>query len=493
MSKTIDLLVRVSKMGDRLESAESTLTIEDQVRFMEDAIRAGGHRPGITIKMLDQSGFTIHKSPAYGTLLERVRSGKSGGAAVAYADRLSRNWRAVGRFYDELEELGAEFLIAGMPGVDYRKPDGRLILGMMHVAGETVVMGAKVRSARNLEQNVRDGVLNRVPYGFRRNEWAGEGILELPGRHPKCLVEDPATAPIVRRIFKLREDGHSVNEICRALNEDGIPAPGGGAWVHSSIRQTLRNPAYIGHVVIGGRVNEKAHEPLVSLAQFKRCQSTRKVKRNGRLKAGIAGSLVVCSGCNHPMRVIGSSAKPGSGDHRGQAGRRLSYGCPGLRSGGPCKRPTYITKDVADNYVEELLAELLEQTAGVDIVASARELEAARLKLERAREERERFVELQSALEAEDFTAGYRKRKDTEAELELRYEELLSEATEADGLPTSGSAYAALDFEGRRRVARKVIDSIVVSPPLSRSRKADITERLEVRFRGTGEVVSSTG
>jgi DNA invertase Pin-like site-specific DNA recombinase len=489
--KTIDLLVRVSRMGERVESAESTITVDDQDGAMRQAIHAGGGRVGQSFKMLDQSGFTIHTSPVYEAILDRVRSGKSDGVAVAYADRLSRNWRAVGRFYDALEEAGGELLIAGMPGVDYRSADGRLILGMMHVAGETLSLTAKARGNRIADEVVERGVPNRVPYGYRRNAWAGEK--EREDLHPKALVPDPSAAPVVARVFSLRSDGHSYEEICRTLTGEGIPAPGGGVWVQSSIRQTLRNRAYLGEVTLGGRVKRQAHEPLVSLALFNRVQSSRKVKRTGRMASGIAGSILVCSGCGNPMRVIGSSAAPSPEDKRGHAGggRRLSYGCPGLRSGGECSRRVYVTKDVADDYVEDLLCDLLEQSEGVDIVASARELSIARQEAAEAKAEVEAFLSLQSALDPEDFTSGYRMRKDRAAEAEAREEALLSEAAEADGLPTSGSAYEALDFEARRRVARTVIDSIVVSPPLSRARGADITERFSVRFHGAGEVMST--
>jgi len=493
--KTLDLLVRVSRMGNRLESAESTLTIRDQVEGMKAAIRELGGRPGKMLKMVDQSGFTIHETPVYAEIIGRVRDGKSDGAAVMYADRLSRNSRRVGLFYDELEEAGGEFLVAGMPGVDYREMDGRLILGMMHVAGETVSLMAKKRGNRIADEVVERGVLNRVPYGYRRNNWAGPGTKEDARLDGQAAVPHPDTAPVVQRIFKLREDGHAYEEICRMLNEEGIPAPGGGAWVQSSIRQTLNKRTYLGEVRLGkDRLKKDAHKPLVSLAQFNRVQSSRKVKRTGRLVAGIAGSIVVCSGCGNPMRVIGASANPSPEDKRAHTGvgRRLSYGCPGLRSGGKCKRPTYVSKDVTDAYVEDLLADALEQTEGVDIVASARELAATRAEVDQARAELESFLRLQSAVDPEDFTLGYRERKDRVAELEARVELLLSEAEEADGLPTSGSAYRSLDFEARRRVARKVIASIVVSPPLSRRRGADITERFTVHFHGGSVLAAET-
>src|SRR5262245_28101877 len=111
--KVYDSLIRVSKMNGRKESAESTMTTDDQDAACRRTIREAGGRRGRTFEALDQSGFTIHQSGVYATILERVRAGKSDGVVVAYGDRLTRNWRAVGAFYDALEEAGAEVLIAG--------------------------------------------------------------------------------------------------------------------------------------------------------------------------------------------------------------------------------------------------------------------------------------------------------------------------------------------------------------------------------------------
>jgi DNA invertase Pin-like site-specific DNA recombinase len=76
-------------------------------------------------------------------------------------------------------------------------------------------------------------VHGRVPYGYHTPT---RGVLE----------PDPATAPIVERIFRLARQGVNPARIARELNTDGIPAPAGAEWRRSGVIVILRNVAYTG-------------------------------------------------------------------------------------------------------------------------------------------------------------------------------------------------------------------------------------------------------
>jgi DNA invertase Pin-like site-specific DNA recombinase len=474
--KKFDSLIRVSKMNGREESAESTLTIRDQREAVKAAAAEAGGRIVREHKALDQSGRTVHKSDEYRLILERVHAGATAGIVVAYGDRLTRNWRAVGPFYDQLEQAGAEVVLAGLPGVDYRTATGRMVTGMMAVVSDMVGTQSKERGDRIANQIIERGVPNRVPYGYRRNE-DEHGVKTDPDRDGKALVPDETEAPIVRRIFELRLDGYRWADIAKALNEAGVPSPRGGHWTHPTICTIVQNEAYTGVVKLGERRVEGAHEPLVSRSDWQRAQSTRTVARHGRLVTGLAGGLLECSGCGRPLSVHGDP--------------RTVYGCRRKSSAGPCPRPVYVSKDAADDFVEETIVDVLERGRGVDLVASARDLEAARNAAERARAEREAFVKLASALEPGDFRAGYEERRAREVEAAAAYDELLAQAADAQALPANGSAWNKLDFEEKRRAARSLIAGIVVAPPRSRSKLTPIADRFTVRWSGAGQVTSA--
>jgi DNA invertase Pin-like site-specific DNA recombinase len=468
--KTFDSLIRVSKMNGRTESAESTMTIDDQTVANRQAVRDVGGRIGKTLKALDQSGFSVHESKAWATAVARIRAGQSDGVVVAYDDRLGRNWRKAGPFYDGLEAAGGELIVSAMPGVDYRTPQGRAMTGMLAVVSEMGYTAAKTRGDAIAERTVARGVPNRVAYGYRRNEV--DGAKTDPDRDGKALVPDKHTAPTVKRIFKLRGGGESYTGIARALNAAGVPSPSGRQWVVPTITAILKNEVYLGTVVLGARRLPDAHKPLVTLPQFRRAQASGTVTRNGRMVAGLAGAVLICEACGRPMRVFGS----GRGGH-------LLYGCRRLSADGPCPRPTNVMKAAADEFVD---AEMVAAIEGgqLDLLASARELQAARTELQRATAERKAFVKLSSALEPEDFQSGYDERRQVEAQRAEAYEELLRHAAEVEDLPTSADAWHALDIAHQRLVAQSLIEAVSVAPPTTRSRFADISERFTVRWKG---------
>jgi hypothetical protein len=56
---------------------------------------------------------------------------------------------------------------------------------------------------------------------------------------PGCLEPDPETAPVVRRIFELRESGLSYERIADRLYLENIPAPG-KRWYATTVMYILR-------------------------------------------------------------------------------------------------------------------------------------------------------------------------------------------------------------------------------------------------------------
>jgi hypothetical protein len=249
-------------------------------------------------------------------------------------------------------------IFAGMTGIDYRTPEGRALTGMNAIAAERSYHAAKARGDSIADGTVARGVANAVPYGYRRNA-DHTGVKSDPERDEKALVPDETTAPIVRRIFAMRLDGHRLASIVHTLDEAGVPSPRGGLWTHSTVETIVKNEVYTGVVKLGERRHEGAHEPLVSKSQWKRVQGTRVVTHSGRYRAGLAGGLLVCSRCGRPLSVAGPE-------------RALTYSCRRKTTDGRCPRPVHVSKRAADDFVEDELVALLDRVRGVDLVASAR-------------------------------------------------------------------------------------------------------------------------
>lgn len=65
------------------------------------------------------------------------------------------------------------------------------------------------------------------------------------------ILQDPAAAPVVRRIYQLYLAGHGYRMIAKLLDHEGAPTPTGGKWVEGSVLRILTNPAYMGRLVFG--------------------------------------------------------------------------------------------------------------------------------------------------------------------------------------------------------------------------------------------------
>ena len=109
----------------------------------------------------------------------------------------------------------------------------------------------------------------RPPYGY---------LIADAGPHPNPskaasgarlhqLAPDPATAPVVRRIFDMYLAGAGYKQIAAVLTNEGIPSPSahdpkrnshrpGHCWAMSAVRAILGNPRYLGHHV-SGRTKKK--------------------------------------------------------------------------------------------------------------------------------------------------------------------------------------------------------------------------------------------
>lgn len=479
MPKTYDSLIRVSKMGSRVVSADSTMTIDDQRDANEHAVSEAGGLVGKELLAIDESGYSVTESPQWREALGRCERGDSAGIVVAYGDRLTRNWRGVGAYYDALEKAGAEVLIGNMPGVDFRTPEGRVSTGMLAIMGDMQYQAAKVRGERIADRTIARGVPNRVPYGYRRN--AVNGVKVDPDRDAKALVPNPETAPWVKLVFELRADAWSWGRIADELAARGARGPAGGAFVPSTLSWMIGNRVYLGTVTLGKRTVERAHEPIVDTMVWTAAQRPPRSPqhRDGRFAAGLAGGLLTCSTCGGGMSIVAGQARGG--------GERFSYACRGRNAAGRCSRPVAITKEKIDRWLDEWVVDGIEGQEPFDVFITARELESARRAVALAVERRQRIVVTAAEWEPEDAKAAYDAAKAAELGARAHYDHLAARASELDDLPDSADAWHALSLDGQRRVLRLLVDRIEVAPPVSRSKFASMAARLKLVERDGGE------
>ena len=182
------------------------------------------------------SGGTTDRE-ALQELLEDVESGDVDTVVVYKADRLSRSLRDLLTLLDNrLEPNGVRF-VSVTEQFDTSTASGRLFLQMLGSFSEFERNVITERTTEGRRRKAEDGghACGSVPYGYRKTDGGS-------------LEPDPDTAPVVRRIYRLRSEGESLRAIAEELNGAGVSTKRGGDWHASTVRYILQNPKYDGRM-----------------------------------------------------------------------------------------------------------------------------------------------------------------------------------------------------------------------------------------------------
>ena len=121
-------------------------------------------------------------------------------------------------------------------------PTGKLMEAIIESVDEFYSENLAQEVVRGMREAASRGfwVASRVPYGFSKL-MVQDGAKKRPSLEP-----DPATVPVVERIFGMAEAGRGILDITRTLNDEGIANPTGRLWSKNRIHIILRNEAYTG-------------------------------------------------------------------------------------------------------------------------------------------------------------------------------------------------------------------------------------------------------
>ncbi|MDA1348615.1 MAG: recombinase family protein [Chloroflexi bacterium] len=138
--------------------------------------------------------------------------------------------------------------------------------------------------------------MGRPPYGYRNGP---DGVLQIQSEE----------AEVVRLAYRLyTENNLGLRLIARELNEGGIKTRKGGRWNVVTLRDILRNPAYVGTYVRFGLRVPKSHEAIVAAETFRAAQDIVKDrKRRVSAPAGepfLLSGVVYCAECGNKMMGV---------------------------------------------------------------------------------------------------------------------------------------------------------------------------------------------
>ena len=248
------------------------------------------HQKMMTFGDLNASGDGRY--PQYEAMTKHMRESRSGFlVAVPDASHLGDDLETVARNFLRAESAGAKVVCQ-----DENMPDPlQNAFSVLPTAGVSIAKSDKIRKSMQ-DKAIRGKGLGRPPYGYRNGE---DGALE-PVR------EEAAVVHLIFRLYTEEEMGMRL--IVQELNERGLTTRRGGRWNVVSIRDTLKNPVYIGTYTRFGLRLPGSHEPIIEDRTFRKARDIARERRpRPRTSAAdpyLLSGMAFCAYCGNRMMGV---------------------------------------------------------------------------------------------------------------------------------------------------------------------------------------------
>ncbi len=386
------LYVRLSVEDGGLSKESESLIHQEQflLRFMED------HPELILTKIYRDNGETgtDFDRPGFSSMMADLRSGVIDCIVVKDLSRFGRDYIQTGEYLEKIFPFMGTRFISILENYDNIRPDAQdmLMVNLKNLMNEAYAKDKSKRICSAFDAKRANGEFNvkYAPYGY---------LLSGDKRHPYVIDEE--TAPIVREIFDLREQGMAILAIARYMDEKGYLTPhqyalqkgirknvkGDNHWNAVTINGILGNPAYLGHMYMRKTESRmyqgvkrrkveageqfivfNVNEPIITQRQFdavngmKRPYTKSKKKKTG--EENVFKGLVFCAECGKPL--YRSRAKLGENKIR------RYFSCPTYRDHKDkyCSHKSGMREDELKAVVLEFVKAQAKLAAGLDGKAS---------------------------------------------------------------------------------------------------------------------------
>ena len=308
-------------------SAEESQSIQSQRACIRQYCSEHLERTDMEEIIDDGYSGTHFERPGIKKLLQYVEQRRVDTIIVRDLSRFARNYLEAGHYLEYVFPAYGVRFISINDGYD-SEMHTEATAGL-HIAIKNLVnamyskdISRKIKSAVDLKKMNGEYVYGTAPYGYKK------------GKVKNTIVIDEPAAQVVRRIFSMACEGHTITEISRALNDDGVTTPSvylsairgkyktRSFWTYESIRNILANRIYTGdtvpfksHVVKIGSdrvkhlseaeqiVIPETHEAIISREMFYQARTVVKsnVKSPSQGKSSVLSSYLVCGCCGNKL------------------------------------------------------------------------------------------------------------------------------------------------------------------------------------------------
>ena len=330
--------LRLSKLGKRYESE----SIDNQQKLIHEFVQ---RHPEITLvgeQVDDGYTGTNYDRPGFQGVMDAIREKKANCVIVKDISRLGRHFVQTGEYVEKIfPQMGVRLICVNddYDSIEENNNSAELLMPIKMVMNDSYVRDISQKINSSIHAKMKSGeylpASGSIPYGYKRDA----------ANH--TFARDEESAPIVQRIFLMRAQGESINNICRTLNEEQISSPGRlrfmrgetkvakyekALWSAATVRKILADRVYLGDRVHGRikrsrlgtkkvrqdesawQIIEHSHEALVSAELFaevqqlvaKKAQSRNMVNRQETIEPRtreLLQDLIYCGDCRQKMRA----------------------------------------------------------------------------------------------------------------------------------------------------------------------------------------------
>ncbi len=221
---------------------------EGTIDLQRQALKEYSEQKGFElVKIFEDEGVSggLEDRPALAEMFNYLedKENKAIEAVLIYKlDRLARDLYIQEHLIKKLEALSKGIISTKEPDLASNDPMRKAFRQFMGIVAELEKAFITMR--------LSGGRINKIK---NKKKYAGGGIALGYNTKGKDLIIDDKGAETIRRIFKMRRNGHkSLWGIARELNAQSIPTARGGKWHAGTIKYILANQLYKGVMEYSG-------------------------------------------------------------------------------------------------------------------------------------------------------------------------------------------------------------------------------------------------
>ncbi len=288
----------------------------------EDQAREGfslGEQEEKLKQLCDYKGYEVYKvycdagisakdmehRPKFQEMLKDMKDGKINYIVAYKLDRVTRSVRDLEELISQLEKYNT-YLVCDRDDVNTSTANGRFFVRMLTVLSQLEIEIVSERTKFGLNGAIKSGHLpGQVALGFKKDG-------------NKKTIIDPATAPIVKRVFDLYLQGKTFLQISNIFNEEKVLNKN---WKDTHIERIINNRLYMGDYEMYKRLKECKNvepviymnvvDPIIPRYIWEECQAQKIINQRTYTRDRVYTFFqkLKCPKCGKIMKCKGSGGK----------------------------------------------------------------------------------------------------------------------------------------------------------------------------------------